>query len=160
MAARSASVQAIVTFYRALFRTNSLDEDGLYETLRTALMWRLPTGFSMKTIELSAESKKHLGKLQELYQAKKVFDGAGGKLQQHDELQRLLREVYAAIATDIKKHRNITGPAYVHDPKILYNMQVLVGLRHGCSVSLGVYDTDTGTCYYLGEGQIEGCYEV
>jgi hypothetical protein len=121
----------------------------------------MATTHPRKTIGLSHDTKAALAELQKLYKDNKIFDGNTAVLQENEELNNLLNKTYILLAKDIKSYAKITGPAYVHDPKVLYSsLQLVVGARHGCFVDIGIYDSDTETCYSAGQAHIRGCYEV
>jgi len=115
---------------------------------------------AMKTIELSSESHALLEELRALYAAKKVFVEDTPKLHQHEELHHLLPKIYTSLGQDIKAHAKITDEVSLHECRVLHNMKVAVGVQHGCTVSVGIWDTDTGMCYYIGEYDIAGCTSV
>jgi hypothetical protein len=120
----------------------------------------MATTHQRNTIELSHDTKASLAELQKLYDQNKVFHGRTATLQDNAELQKLLPRVFVSLAKDIKSHARITDASFVHDPVVLYNMKVRVGVRHGCFVTVGIWDTETQTCYYDGEYRISGCYEA
>lgn len=99
-------------------------------------------------IALSEQTKQRMDALKQFYAAKRVFKH-GPTLQNDAELHELLPQLYIALGEDIKNHAGISS-GHTTEGSVLFNMKVLVGWTDGCTQYIGVWDSDTGECYYLG----------
>jgi hypothetical protein len=109
----------------------------------------------VQSIPLSQASREALNALQEKYKEGKVF-GKDTAVLRDPELEAVIRSVIEGVGKDTKKFLNkhhdveITGD-------IMYNMKAIVRTCGLCVCDYTLWDSESGTCTYLGSIRTGNC---
>ena len=109
----------------------------------------------MKTVPLSPATHEALNRLKDMYKEGKVYD-KNKAVYRDEELETVISAVMGNIGKDTKNFLNITHNVEITG-NLLFNMKALVGICGVCRCDYTLWDSDAGTCTYLGSVVRRGC---
>jgi hypothetical protein len=109
----------------------------------------------MKTVPLSVTTQEALSALKEMYKEGKVFD-KNKAVYRNAELDTVISTAIENIGKDTKKFLNITHNVEITGD-ILFNMKAIVRTCGICVCDYTLWDSDAGTCTYIGSLVRPGC---